>query len=95
MTQTAANRFGFTSKKTMKLAQDLYEEGFITYHRTDSLNLAASALSEARKFIEKNLGKEYLPEGNRVYKTKSKVAQEAHEAIRPTKIDVKKKNNFR
>ncbi len=90
LTQTAANRFGFTSKKTMKLAQDLYEEGFITYHRTDSLNLAASALSEARKFIEKNLGKEYLPEGNRVYKTKSKVAQEAHEAIRPTKIDVKK-----
>lgn len=90
LSQAAANRFGYTSKKTMKLAQDLYEEGFITYHRTDSLNLAASALAEARKFIEKNLGKEYLPEGSRVYKTKSKVAQEAHEAIRPTKIEVKK-----
>lgn len=90
LTQTAANRFGYTSKKTMKLAQDLYEEGFITYHRTDSLNLAASALTDARHYIEKNLGKEYLPEGSRLYKTKSKVAQEAHEAIRPTKIEVKK-----
>lgn len=90
LSQAAANRFGYTSKKTMKLAQDLYEEGFITYHRTDSLNLAASALTDARKFIEKTLGKEYLPEGPRVYKTKSKVAQEAHEAIRPTKIEIKK-----
>lgn len=90
LTQASANRFGYTSKKTMKLAQDLYEEGFITYHRTDSLNLASSALTDARIFIEKNLGKEYLPEKSRFYKTKSKVAQEAHEAIRPTKINIKK-----
>lgn len=90
LTQASANRFGYTSKKTMKLAQDLYEEGFITYHRTDSLNLSASALTDARKYIDKNLGKDYLPESARVYKTKSKVAQEAHEAIRPAKLDVQK-----
>lgn len=89
LTQAASNRFGYTAKKTMKLAQDLYEEGFITYHRTDSVNLAPSILTAAKNYIEKTLGKEYLPEGGlRVYKTKSKVAQEAHEAIRPTKIEV-------
>lgn len=90
MTQAASNRFGYTSKKTMKLAQDLYEEGYITYHRTDSLNLANSAVVAAKKYIESALGKEYLPESPRFYKTKSKVAQEAHEAIRPTKIDLRK-----
>lgn len=90
MTQVAANRFGYTSKKTMKLAQDLYEEGFITYHRTDSLNLSASILTQAQKYIEKNMGKDYSAKGPRVYKTKSKVAQEAHEAIRPTKLEVSK-----
>ncbi|HEY4695254.1 MAG TPA: type I DNA topoisomerase [Candidatus Nanoarchaeia archaeon] len=86
MTQAAANRYGYTSKKTMKLAQDLYEEGFITYHRTDSLNLSASSLTEARKFIAENIGKDYLPSSARVYKTRSKVAQEAHEAVRPTNV---------
>lgn len=90
MTQASSNRFGYTSKKTMKLAQDLYEEGYITYHRTDSLNLAASAVSMAKKYIESVLGKEYSPENPRFYKTKSKVAQEAHEAIRPTKIELRK-----
>lgn len=91
LTQAAANRFGYTAKKTMKLAQDLYEEGFITYHRTDSVNLSQSILNAAKKHIENSLGKEYLPEGgSRVYKTKSKVAQEAHEAIRPTKLEVDK-----
>ncbi len=89
LTQAAANRFGYTAKKTMKLAQDLYEEGFITYHRTDSVNLSQSILTAAKKYISDNLGKDYLPEGgSRVYKTKSKVAQEAHEAIRPTKLTV-------
>ncbi len=88
MTQAAANNFGFTTKKTMKLAQDLYEEGLITYHRTDSVNLAPIALSSARKFIQENYGKEYLPGVPRVYKTKSKLAQEAHEAIRPTGIAI-------
>ncbi len=90
LTQASANRFGYTSKKTMKLAQDLYEEGFITYHRTDSLNLAASAITDAKDFITKTMGKEYLPLESRIYKTKDKVAQEAHEAIRPTKVEVGK-----
>ena len=86
MTQASANDLGFTSKKTMKLAQDLYEEGLITYHRTDSVNLAPVALNAARKFIEKEFGKEFLPPSARVYRTKSKLAQEAHEAIRPTDV---------
>lgn len=88
MTQGAANTFGFTSKKTMKLAQDLYEEGIITYHRTDSVSLAPVALSAARKFITEQFGKEYLPPTARVYKTKSKLAQEAHEAVRPTRVEM-------
>ncbi|HSX58291.1 MAG TPA: type I DNA topoisomerase [Candidatus Saccharimonadales bacterium] len=91
LTQAASNRFGYTAKKTMKLAQDLYEEGLITYHRTDSFNLSNSILTAAKKYIEKTLGKEYLPEGgSRVYKTKSKVAQEAHEAVRPTNLEMAK-----
>ena len=84
LTQAAANRLRFTSKKTMKLAQDLYEEGLITYHRTDSVNLAQVALTQTRDYINKNIGKEYLPAAARVFKTTSKSAQEAHEAIRPT-----------
>src|SRR3989344_5413463 len=84
--QTASNRFGWSAKKTMRAAQNLYEEGFITYHRTDSTNLAMESIIQARKFIEQNLGEDYLPEKIRIYKTKSKVAQEAHEAIRPTQI---------
>ncbi|MEX0621427.1 MAG: type I DNA topoisomerase [Candidatus Woykebacteria bacterium] len=86
MTQTGANNFGFTSKKTMKLAQDLYEHGLITYHRTDSVNLSPIALAAARKFIDKQFGKQYLPSSSRIYKTKSKIAQEAHEAVRPTDV---------
>ena len=82
--QEAWQRFRFSAKKTMILAQNLYEKGFITYHRTDSLNLSKLALSSARKFIEANLGKEYWK--FRTFKTKSKVAQEAHEAIRPTYV---------
>jgi len=87
MTQNAANTFGFSTKKTMKLAQDLYEEGLITYHRTDSFNLASSAINSAREFINKNFGVKFLPPQGRIYKTKSKVAQEAHEAIRPTRLE--------
>ncbi len=89
--QTAARCMGWTSKKTMSTAQQLYERGYITYHRTDSLNLAKSAVAEARDFIGKTYGKEYLPEKDRFYKTKSKSAQEAHEAIRPT--DVKRQGD--
>ena len=85
--QAASNLFGWTAKRTMQVAQSLYEEGLITYHRTDSTNLAAEALQQAREFINKNFGQEYVPSEARLYKTKSKVAQEAHEAIRPTSLE--------
>jgi len=90
--QEAFQRFGFSAKMTMKLAQDLYEQGYITYHRTDSFNLATSFVFACRKYIEKNYGKDYLPEKPRGFKTKSKTAQEAHEAIRPT--DLKKELKY-
>lgn len=86
--QTASNRLGLTAKKTMMLAQGLYERGLITYMRTDSVNLSDFALKTTREYIEKNIGKNYLPSSPRVFKTKSKVAQEAHEAIRPTDVRV-------
>ena len=86
MTQAGARIFGWSAKRTMSIAQKLYEEGLITYHRTDSLNLSKEAVAKVRVYIEKNYGKEYLPETWRFYKTKSKTAQEAHEAIRPTDV---------
>lgn len=89
MTQAAARLFGWSAKKTMRTAQGLYEEGLITYHRTDSTNMAETAVTKVRAFIEKEYGKDYLPEAARLYKTTSKVAQEAHEAIRPTDITKK------
>lgn len=82
--RTAWNNLGYSAKRTMMLAQNLYERGLITYHRTDSLNVAQSAVSSARNFIEAQFGKNYLPQTPRAYKTKAKRAQEAHEAIRPT-----------
>lgn len=84
--QTAARYMGWSSKRTMSVAQALYESGFITYHRTDSHNLAVSAILKTRSFIDKDYGKKYLPSRERVYRTKSKSAQEAHEAIRPTDV---------
>jgi DNA topoisomerase-1 len=89
MTQSAARIMGWSSKKTMSVAQKLYEEGLITYHRTDSLNLSIPAVAKARDFIKKNYGETYLPEKPRLYKTVSKMAQEAHEAIRPTGLNAK------
>ena len=86
--QAAANRLGYVPKRTMRLAQSLYEKGLITYMRTDSVNLSPAAVSATRKYIEKTYGKEYLPANTRAYKVKSKLAQEAHEAIRPTNINV-------
>ncbi len=86
--QKAHNRFGFSGKKTMMLAQKLYEEGYITYHRTDSFALASRAINQMRRYIKDNFGQEYCEEKPRVYKTRSKVAQEAHEAIRPTNVKV-------
>ena len=86
MTQSAASLLYWSAKKTMSVAQKLYEEGLITYHRTDSTNIAVSAIKKVRDYIEKTHGANYLPEKPRFYKTKAKVAQEAHEAIRPTKM---------
>ena len=84
--QQAALRFGYSGKRTMSLAQKLYEEGYITYHRTDSLNVAMSAILAMRQYAEKLFGAKYIPEKPKFYSTKQKNAQEAHEAIRPTKI---------
>jgi DNA topoisomerase-1 len=86
--QQSAARLYFSTKKTMALAQDLYEEGLITYHRTDSVNLADSAISAARDFIKERYGQEFLPPAPKKYRVTSRVAQEAHEAIRPTNVKV-------
>ncbi len=87
--QLASVRYGFGAYKTMRAAQSLYEKGLITYHRTDSVNLAKAAIGEMRKYIKSQYGLDYLPEKANFFKTKSKLAQEAHEAIRPTKIALK------
>jgi DNA topoisomerase I len=85
--QEAFRRLRFPSKFTMRIAQQLYEMGYITYHRTDSLNLAESSLISAKKFITESFGENYWAGDFKKYKTKSKGAQEAHEAIRPTYPD--------
>lgn len=85
--QTANRWFGFSAKQTMVLAQKLYETGLITYMRTDSLNLSNLFLEDAKKYLTNNFGKEYSLTTPRIFKTKSKGAQEAHEAIRPTEIN--------
>ena len=81
--QEAYRKFRFSAKRTMMIAQQLYEKGHITYHRTDSLNLSEQSLFSARDFVIKNLGKEYWAGFPRRYKAKGRT-QEAHEAIRPT-----------
>jgi len=94
MQQEAARKIGFTAQRTMRTAQQLYEGidvgggavGLISYMRTDSVNLAAEALAEIREFIAERYGKNNVPDESRVYKTRAKNAQEAHEAIRPTSV---------
>lgn len=81
----ANTRLGFSAKQTMRLAQELYETGRITYMRTDSMNLAEKFLEEAQAYIRATFGEKYV-EGAKRYKTKKKGAQEAHEAIRPTSV---------
>ena len=92
--QAGANKLGWSAKRTMQIAQSLYEEGLITYHRTDSTNLAMEALQIVTSFIVNTFGKEYALGKPRFYKTKSKVAQEAHEAIRPTDVGQFSNSNF-
>ena len=92
--QAASTQLGFSPKKTMMIAQKLYEgvktdqgiTGVITYMRTDSMNLAKEAVESARAYIKENFGEKYLPSKAKSYVTKSKGAQEAHEAIRPTNV---------
>ena len=86
--QAASNRLGFSVKKTMTMAQRLYEAGYITYMRTDSTNLSAEAVANCRDYILDNFGKKYLPENPNIYSSKEG-AQEAHEAIRPSDVNVK------
>ena len=97
--QAASTRLGFSPKKTMMLAQKLYEGieikkgegniGLITYIRTDSTRISPEAVKSAREFISKNYGKEYVPDTPNIFSKKAKNAQEAHEAIRPTDINLK------
>ena len=94
--QEANKKFRFSSKMTMRLAQNLYEKGYITYHRTDSLNVSSEALNKAEKVIKEKFGNSYYTK--RIFKTKGR-AEEAHEAIRPTfqtnlKLDAKQKKLY-
>ena len=93
--QEASRRFGFTARRTMAVAQQLYEgmelpgqgqAGLISYMRTDSVNIADSAKREARGYITRRFGGDFVPATARTYRTKSKRAQEAHEAVRPTSV---------
>lgn len=85
--QEAARKLYFASKRTMGVAQKLYEQGLITYMRTDATNLSADAVNDIRAYIGKTYGEKFVPKTPNVYVTKSKNAQEAHEAIRPTHFD--------
>ncbi len=84
--QEAARKLRFPAKKTMQVAQKLYESGLITYMRTDAVNLSEEAIAACREAIVKYFGEQYLPKTPKEYKTKSKNAQEAHEAIRPADV---------
>ena len=90
--QAGVNILGFSSKRTMRAAQALYEAGLITYHRTDSTTIGEKALGQIRDFIRVNYGGNYLPSVAIKYKTRVRLAQEAHEAIRPTKIELRAEN---
>lgn len=91
MQQAASSTLGFSPKRTMRVAQELYEgvalpdgtTGLITYMRTDSVRMSDEAIGQARELIERNFGKEYLAEKPRRYRNKKR-SQDAHEAIRPT-----------
>jgi len=85
--QEAARKLYFSSRRTMTAAQKLYEAGLITYMRTDATNLSADAIADIRAYIAGTYGDKFLPKSPNIYVTKSKNAQEAHEAIRPTHFD--------
>lgn len=85
--QDGARRMGLSGRRTMSLAQKLYEEGFITYHRTDSVVVSDSARKQMSEYVKQEFGANYLPPVPRYYKAAQKNAQEAHEAIRPTNVN--------
>lgn len=87
--QEAGRRLGYSAKQTMRIAQGLYEDGLITYMRTDSVQVSPLAITQAQKVISQNFGREYLPSQPRFFKTRVLRAQEAHEAIRPTDLSRK------
>ncbi|PIR79738.1 MAG: type I DNA topoisomerase, partial [Candidatus Levybacteria bacterium CG10_big_fil_rev_8_21_14_0_10_35_13] len=84
--QDGARRMGLSGRRTMQLAQKLYEEGYITYHRTDSVTISDGARRQMSDYVRKQFGEKYLASKPRFYKVVSKTAQEAHEAIRPTDV---------
>ncbi|WP_438955224.1 type I DNA topoisomerase [Cognatiyoonia sp.] len=86
--QEASRKFGFGARQTMSVAQRLYEAGLITYMRTDGIDMAPEAVTDARNAIKSKFGDSYLPDSPRMYKNKAKNAQEAHECIRPTEMGV-------
>ena len=86
--QEASRKFGFGARQTMSVAQRLYEAGLITYMRTDGIDMAPEAVTDARDAIKSKFGDSYLPDSPRMYKNKAKNAQEAHECIRPTEMSV-------
>ncbi len=88
----ASGKLGISAAQTMRLAQGLYEQGLITYMRTDGTTLSEDAVNQARSLIKKDYGAKYLPDAPRLYKSKAKNAQEAHEAIRPTDLSKLPKN---
>ena len=85
--QEASRKLGFAANRTMQVAQRLYEDGYITYMRTDGVQTAPEAISAARATIAKRFGQQYVPDAPRLYQTKAKNAQEAHEAIRPADLN--------
>lgn len=89
MQQEASRKLGLAARDTMRIAQSLYEQGYITYMRTDSTNLSSEALNASRETITKRYGNEYLPDAPRVYGARGKNVQEAHEAIRPAGTEMK------
>ena len=86
--QEASRKFGFGAKQTMSIAQRLYEAGYITYMRTDGIDMATEAIESIRLLIDEQYGDKFKPNSPRVYKNKAKNAQEAHECIRPTNINI-------
>src|SRR5690606_8871199 len=93
--QEASRKLGLAAKDTMRIAQSLYENGYITYMRTDSINLSTEAVTAARAAIERRYGKDFLTAEPRAFKQGSRNAQEAHEAIRPAGTEMKTADEHR